>query len=211
MHYIDWLLIDWVFWPVEVIFFAVLYYALPKNRKSEYEAADQFSGAGLFWTVAILGFLWWKWRELPTWQHALEGLLAYAAIGFFISLYRYWVVLVEFKDEAPDLLAKNAHRGFDTNDGSKDKENTTKWLCVEFGYYRESVKWNAADKAYVINWRAFPVGIWWTYWPCFLFSSIFEFAEKIQKALMNLMRHFYENLAHRFRVQGGLSQEERAK
>ena len=55
---------------------------------------------------------------------------------------------------------------------------------------------------FMLNWRKFPVGIWWTYWPCFVCSIAIEFGEKLVRWLMERMRYFYENLAMRFRVKG---------
>ena len=100
IYLLDLALLSWVFWPLEFLLFLLLYATVKPTSRDD---AEDFRGPGIVILVLILAAVWYRcgW---PTWTHLFEGIGLYIVAGFFLSLYKYWWVLHDFKRDAPAVL-----------------------------------------------------------------------------------------------------------
>lgn len=188
IYLLDLALLSWVFWPLEFLLFLLLYATVKPTSRDD---AEDFRGPGIVILVLILAAVWYRcgW---PTWTHLFEGIGLYIVAGFFLSLYKYWWVLHDFKRDAPAVLLH-----FTPTIHSPD---ACIKLCSNLSLPMGSVNYDVSRGIYIINWKEFPIAIWWIYWPCFVLSVVFDPLERVIRELMRWMRRFYAKLAEEFSV-----------
>jgi hypothetical protein len=57
------------------------------------------------------------------------------------------------------------------------------------------------EGSYIINWKALPIALWWTYWPLFLVSVILDPLLRLIDSAMDFLKDFYHFIAKKFSVQ----------
>jgi hypothetical protein len=189
MHYLDFLLLGWFFWPIDLVLLFIVYSCVkPKGHV----AWNDIEPGGLFFGTLLLAVAWFHWRPAFTVSllySALKWLGVYIGAGFLVSLYKYWSLLTDFRDAAPLLLEKRPY----AYDSAYD-------LCSDLEYPSGYVDFDKNTGVFKIDWKSVPLLVWWTYWPCFTVSLILDPIQRGIKWLFERMRSFYDALATKYSV-----------
>ena len=199
MHYLDFLLLDWFFWPIDCVLFYFVYLCVkPSTSRNSW---TDLSPGGLFLVTVLLAVAWFHWRPSLTLALLYRTLAlgaAYFAVGFLVSLYKYWCVLVAFKDASPLLLEK--------------KKYTSAYdLCEDLELPFGCVETNDDKTSFWIDWKCLPITLWWTYWPCFSLSLVLDFIQVRIDWFIKQVRYLYESMSHRYVVQVSHAQPQKRK
>ena len=179
---LDWIVLGWFFWPLEITLL-LLVHNLAKGSASKY---DTFSGGALFWFLLLGGAIMYRVHRWPTWAEVGLYAVAYIAVGFFVSLIKYNGVLRAFRKNASLELAKGEISAFD--------------LANRLDLPNYSVMTEQKSGFYYLNWQKFPIANWWTFWPFFALSSVFDFIEDIIEWLVDQFKAMYQQLSLGYKV-----------
>jgi len=202
---LDFLLMTWIFWPIILTLPFIAYYNVVSAVKDN--DSEVFAG---FLIAAIGGALAYKFPALrgyfDGWHACFVVLGGNVAGGFLLSLYKWFSVLWDFRKadvkgrieacrSAYDTdVEKNSSRGYSTP-SVKDR---IEGLII---FKKCNVEENE-DKTFTVfpNWKQYPIGTWWVYWPFFLLELPLDFVKRIMENLFNWLRHFYNGIAKSFAV-----------
>ena len=207
---LDFLLMTWIFWPIILTLPLVAYYNVTDSVKEE--ESEFLAG---FLIAAIVGALVYKFPALrgyfDGWRACLVVFGGYIAAGFLLSLYKWLSVLWDFRKQ--DVRNKIEECRIDYS-VAEEKYKTKKESGERFNPEPDSVedrvenlfkKCNVEkneDGTFTVfpNWKQYPIGIWWVYWPFFLLELPFDFVKRVMERLFNWLRHFYNGIAKSFAV-----------
>jgi hypothetical protein len=205
---LDFLLMTWVFWPIILTLPFVAYYNVVSAVKDD--ESEIFSG---FLIAAIVGILAYKF---PAFRGYFDGWRAvavvaggYVAAGFLLSLYKWFVVLWDFRKADPKSVVESCRKEY----AHREEERETGKLSGS--YYNIPVKERikerpefnkciveTSDDTFMIypNWKKYPIGTWWVYWPFFLLELPFDFIKRVMENVFKWLKHFYNGIAQKFAV-----------
>lgn len=200
---LDFLFMTWVFWPIILTLPFVAYYNVVSAVKDD--ESEVFAG---FVIATIVGILAYKfpavrgyfdgWRA---WSVVLGG---YVAAGFLLSLYKWFVVLWDFRKlNVKETIEKCKKEAKDAEDSGNRYCPSVESRLKDYSDFQKCIV-ESSEGTYTIypNWKKYPISIWWTYWPFFLLEIPFDFIKRIMENLFNWLRHFYNSIAKSFAVKG---------
>lgn len=192
---LDLLLIGYVFWPVLFVF-ALLIYASIERGKSIL--------CGNFFGVLFIAAVWAHYRTIPPFINIVEFAGIYILVGFLVSLYKYFIILYDFRKNAPAAITKIKKHYSPPTYRLNDKEMITRVesdLSTELDLPYNSVEYDETTNSYHIKYNnCGPIALWWIYWPCYLLSTIFDPIERFIKYIYEKIKGFYNNMAKWFGV-----------
>ena len=200
---LDFLLMTWIFWPIILTLPFVAFYNVFSAVKDD--ESEVFAG---FVIAAIVGILAYKF---PTVRGYFEGWRAwsvvlggYVATGFLLSLYKWFVVLWDFRKQDVKAYINAAKADHQTSEEKVAKSGFGSSSSVEDILENKFTKCVVEEENGVYsvypNWKKYPIGTWWVYWPFFLLELPFDFVKRIMERLFNWLRHFYNGIAKSFAV-----------
>jgi len=142
---------------------------------------------------------------LSSWKFWVWSLVIYLVAGFCVSLYKWFMVLFDFKKNLLEInsAVQNAKVKIsgkteapltDTGMAKVVKDLTSYWnghYCV--GYVGDSIK-------VYPNWIKHPIAMWWMYWPAYSISVILDPIQRLVRNLVDWMKRFYDSIARRFSI-----------
>jgi hypothetical protein len=159
-------------------------------------------------SVAIYGISF-KYALITSWAGLGWFLLAYAGIGFAVSVYKWVEVLVKFpkkdiSEKIEEAKAKFRAKFTDPDANSKDFRRNMEYAAgCWYDAKRCKVECNESQHVSVYpDWKQHPIAAWWVYWPLFSLSIPFEWGRKIVNKLTKLLKDFWNNLAKQFAAKG---------
>jgi hypothetical protein len=200
---LDFLFMTWVFWPIILVLPFVAYYNVTNAVKDN--ECEVFAGVLIAGIVGILAYKYPAVRGyFDGWRAWAVVLGGYVAAGFLLSLYKWLVVLWDFRkgDIKGDIAqCKREYNNEYERNFAKGYSVTSMADRVERAFPKCNTTANE-DGTFTVfpNWKKYPIGTWWTYWPFFLLELPFDFVKRIMENLFNWLRHFYNSIAQRFSV-----------
>lgn len=204
-------LTSWLFWAEVGIIPLVCYFLIDGAVKD-----DEFPTLPLF-LIAAVGFgVAWKypsvWQFFTTWTNWLIAFGGYIVAGFIVATVKWLIVLNDFRNGNITETIASAKKSRDRDIGayveSGGKGNPELFVksLKEYLSYTETKNLivseeNGKIKAYP-NWKKYPIGSWWNYWPFFALSTVFSRINKLIEFIYTLFRHYWESLAAKFSVTG---------
>lgn len=206
---LDFLLMTWVFWPIILILPLAAYYNVTTAVKEE--ETEVFAGVLI---AGIVGALAYKFPAIrgffDGWKAVAIVLGGYVVAGFLLSLYKWLVVLWDFRKldvKGRVEACRNAHAAAD--EAALKKRSETSYMSnpsvesrvKELDVFEKCVVETSNDTFMIYpNWKKYPIGTWWVYWPFFLLELPFDFVKRIMENLFNWLKHFYNGIAQKFAV-----------
>lgn len=188
------LLLWYVFWPLAAIFSITSYCTVANNEYGEWKVFPIFLLAAV---VIGLGFYYPSFGAyLFTLKGAITATVSYVIVGGIVSMWKWLVVLMNFKEKAKTYDLKSP--------GNVDYHciELIKHVFPSFRQYDITHK-NAVlydGHKYYLNSKVFPISYWWTYWPLFLFSVVFDPIARIIRRLTKWLSDVYETVSKMFSV-----------
>lgn len=187
------MLLGWFFWPLTAVL--VLWtYCLVRGED------DDFSYWATLFMGAVIASVIYRYDHIRVWiwnaEHATWCIVAYIAVGFLIAVHKWTNHLMAFKSAGRKEVADIAKRHPDWEKGSTDFIRSLRSALSLKG---DSVYYSP-EKGYYLNWREFPIGNWWAYWPFFILSVVFDPIRRACRWTVNRLKKFWEGLAKYFAV-----------
>lgn len=200
---LDFLLMTWIFWPIIVVLpFVAFYNVFSAVKEDEVEV---FAGAVI---AAIVGILAYKFPVVrgyfDGWRAWCVILGGYVSAGFLLSLYKWLVVLWDFRKADVKGRIQSCRNSYNAEmeKGRSSYIDSVKQRIQNL--FEKCVVEENNDNTFSVfpNWRKYPIGLWWVYWPFFLLELPFDFVKRIAESLFQWLRHFYNSVAKKFAVRG---------
>jgi hypothetical protein len=187
-------LFAWTFWPIVVLLPIIAYMAVQTAAKE-----DSGSFAAIFLMSVVVGLLTYKYqwiRDLFTsWTSIAYVIGGYVLAGFLVSLYKWFMVLFDFKKLKEEVRAEITKL---KNSGTLGDE-LNRVLSNHYAKCYVDVDDNNVVTIYP-NWKEHPIGVWWVYWPFFILSVVFDPLKRIIENLYERLKDFYNFIAKQFSV-----------
>ena len=210
---LDFLVLTTMWW-VMLALLVVIIYAV----SSEHAKLNQYPlGAEIFLTLITAGLIY-RYPVLQpyarNWVWWVAGLGAYLGAGFLICSYKWLAAVLDFRkrcDSLTDMVlqAKTMCARRDHNQVVREGTGETEYvsqrlkdlLGSDHGYGKVKIDVTPAGvyRAY-LDWNAYPLAIWWVYWPFFLFSCIFDPIQRAVRRFIDWMKRYFHAIALRFSV-----------
>lgn len=186
--FISYLMIDWVFWTLNLILILVA-------RNELKDEDDVWDWCALLVAIITAGLLYRydSFRAFAlTWRGAGWIVGGYAVAGGVTALAKWLIVLVDFRPKARAWLDAN------TDYQTKYPDKADALSRDLFGSGRDRVI--ESEGSFYPNWKRFPIAVWATYWPFFAFSVILDPITRAAKRAVKWMGTLFERLSKSFAV-----------
>lgn len=167
---------------------------------------DFHYGIGFLFGAVLLA-AGWHWKDfggwLADWSHLPYVVGGYVIIGFLVALYKWTMVLFDFRRSNPAaLIAKARTNSYASAYHASRKDHIEaafKDKCVVTQHGGDEA---TATYSVYPNWRRHPIASWWAYWPVFAFSVVFDPIERAIRAAFNALRRFWDWMGSLVAVKG---------
>ena len=202
---LNFLFLTWVFWPLAILS-PIIAFGMVANLTDKADRYGCFKHevwspvpgffiaffvAALAWHFPFLRGYFDGWRAIAT---VLGG---YVIVGFFMSFYKWIVVLVEFYKERENIIAR-------ITEVKKSALSSTHHSCEEMieSEYKFCNVEKREDDTYIVypNWKKYPIEIWWCYWPFFIVQIPFDIVKDFIERAFNWIKGFYNSIAKKFSI-----------
>jgi hypothetical protein len=188
---IAFLFATWVFWPIEILFLYLMWWFV--HDLAERDRKHSVSPGAFTWLIIGALFWWWRSGVQFDWYLCLKWVGVYVALGGVYTLVHYLRILSIFRYKAPNLIQAFTGRKLDVfqiSDG----------IQSELELPNCSVKYENKGNYFYLDWRAFSTALWWTWWPLFCLSFVFESIQDIIEWLNESLKTVFTALSKAFRV-----------
>lgn len=216
-YVLDFLAFSWIFWPLlGFLFFwpfVVLMHCI----------ADDESEKTLFYPIFpfLIAFSLFFYHfphirpNFLIWQTYVYGVGGYVLAGFLVSLYKWFMKLHDFRKMDKDGLWKEISSSLSNRYGCKEmtpeevkeelitqiKRNKLKGSFYEPPYSKYKVDLDQNDQLRIYpNWKKYPLSMWWTYWPFYMFEVVLDPIRRFINSVVDLLKEFYNKIAQHFSV-----------
>lgn len=203
---LDFLFLSWFFYPVIVIL-PIICYAIVFKTSEE----NEFPVEPSFLLIPVIGALLWRFPSLrglfADWHVYLYVVGGYVLAGFLLSLYKWIMVLVDFRKPNVKIMIGCCRSDIETryshNHNAAKDQQVAEQLRRDYQFKNCLVTVNP-DRSITIypDRHKYPIATWWVYWPFFLLSVVFDPLKRVIEKLTEWTKTFYESIARRFSVKG---------
>ncbi len=203
----DFILLTWFFWPLAILFPLGAYFSLRDSVKKEESPILPGFLIALAGTILAYRYPWF--REIVTSWKSIAWLVgSYVTAGFVLALYKWFVILWDFRktdfkahvDDAKLGLKNNPRASF-LDESHYESDRVLSLLRRSTSLDKFNIQYNDdATYSFYPNWKQYPIGSWWVYWPFFLFEIPFDVLTRLITNLFNWFRYLFNGIARKFAV-----------
>lgn len=183
---------------IPYIFYGVVVCVLLFSYIVVKDARDDFSWFALFLFALLITGFGFYYPSVGAYIFTIKGAIittiSYIVAGAVVSMWKWMVILIDFRKEAPLVVSKIKENYTDEYPGIANRVSGEL-----YGYHGKVIKNDLTDKYYP-NYKGFPIANWWIYWPLFVLQLIFDPIDRIIRHIYNQIKEVYNNVAKRFSV-----------
>jgi hypothetical protein len=204
---LDLLFLSWLFWPILFGVPILCWIFITSAVKDE-----EFTIGAALLMLLVLFANFWRYSYpslavLTTWHFWVTGLTVYLGAGFVISTYKWFMVIMNLRKDLQNKVLISTHKNDIQHhhpdwDGEEIARAVVRVIEDKSYYSKLKVEADGLQVLVFPNWKKYPIGTWWVYWPFFLLEVVFDPIQRVVEKVVDFLKDYYHYIAKYFAVKG---------